>query len=458
MKCALFVKPIQLLSLCATLVFSNFIGQANIQREGPQQDKVQIEHQLAAQPTLTVGNNTVATPLTNELDQGALNSPISNIMDHVGNSVFSKIASLGASGADVTYLNEALATLGYLPLNFVATPKGSQKPMSPAKSPGQPVSTSSHTPSQSNNSSTTGNTSIMSNNTTTEQNATTENDLDNNSNTSVGNNSTDATNTTDANVTETESNGTDATMMNGSNTNTTSQNLTASDSNLVNTATPLVLVKQRVNAAKSQITSMNSQLLLPATGSFAWLYPSAHQALGSLWNANQYTVITEGAVMRFESASSLAVDGVAGPEVWSALAKALANHTFASTPYVSIIVTTTAPERLEVWSGNKILVSTLANTGISETPTPYGTWPVYLRLPSQTMSGTLPDGETYSDPGVPWINYFNGGDAVHGFVRSSYGFPQSLGCVELPPANAKIVYAEVQLGTLVTVTSHSLPH
>jgi hypothetical protein len=33
---------------------------------------------------------------------------------------------------------------------------------------------------------------------------------------------------------------------------------------------------------------------------------------------------------------------------------------------------------------------------------------------------------------VYWINYFNGGDAVHGFVRASYGFPQSLGCVELP--------------------------
>ena len=37
------------------------------------------------------------------------------------------------------------------------------------------------------------------------------------------------------------------------------------------------------------------------------------------------------------------------------------------------------------------------------------------------MSGTNPDGSHYSDPGVPWVSYFNGGDALHGFLRASYG-------------------------------------
>ena len=38
------------------------------------------------------------------------------------------------------------------------------------------------------------------------------------------------------------------------------------------------------------------------------------------------------------------------------------------------------------------------------------------------------------------MNYFNGGDAVHGYPRASYGFPQSNGCVELPIETAKLHY------------------
>ena len=52
------------------------------------------------------------------------------------------------------------------------------------------------------------------------------------------------------------------------------------------------------------------------------------------------------------------------------------------------------------------------------------------------MSGKNPDGSAYHDPGIPWISYFNGGDALHGFIRASYGFPQSLGCVEMPFSEA----------------------
>ncbi len=67
------------------------------------------------------------------------------------------------------------------------------------------------------------------------------------------------------------------------------------------------------------------------------------------------------------------------------------------------------------------------------------------------MRGTNPDGSKYSDPGIPWVSYFNGGDALHGFVRGGYGYPQSDGCVEMPPANAAVVYPLPPIGTLVTV-------
>ena len=67
------------------------------------------------------------------------------------------------------------------------------------------------------------------------------------------------------------------------------------------------------------------------------------------------------------------------------------------------------------------------------------------------MTGTNPDGSKYSDPGVPWVSYFNGGDALHGFDRPGYGWAQSLGCVEMAPSNAEVVYPLTPIGTLVTV-------
>ena len=71
---------------------------------------------------------------------------------------------------------------------------------------------------------------------------------------------------------------------------------------------------------------------------------------------------------------------------------------------------------------------------------------------SVTMSGTNPDGSHYDDPGVPYVSYFNGGDALHGFLRASYGFAQSLGCVEMPYSEASAVYPYTPIGTIVDVT------
>jgi lipoprotein-anchoring transpeptidase ErfK/SrfK len=67
------------------------------------------------------------------------------------------------------------------------------------------------------------------------------------------------------------------------------------------------------------------------------------------------------------------------------------------------------------------------------------------------MRGTNPDGSTYADP-VSWVSYFSAGEAVHYFPRGSYGFPQSLGCVELPYTQAEQVWPYMTYGTLVTVT------
>ncbi len=65
---------------------------------------------------------------------------------------------------------------------------------------------------------------------------------------------------------------------------------------------------------------------------------------------------------------------------------------------------------------------------------------MFEHLPETTMSGTNPDGSHYNDPGIKWISYFNGGDAMHDFDRASFGTPQSLGCVELPLAAAAEIW------------------
>ncbi len=67
------------------------------------------------------------------------------------------------------------------------------------------------------------------------------------------------------------------------------------------------------------------------------------------------------------------------------------------------------------------------------------------------MRGTNPDGSHYADP-VSFVSYFNGGDAVHYYPRRSYGYPQSLGCVELPYSEAEQAWPYLTLGVTVRVT------
>ena len=76
---------------------------------------------------------------------------------------------------------------------------------------------------------------------------------------------------------------------------------------------------------------------------------------------------------------------------------------------------------------------------------------MFEHIPVGTMRGANPDGSHYVDPGILWISYFNGGEAIHGFDRPTYGFPQSVGCVEAPNATAEKIWPYTPIGTLVTV-------
>jgi lipoprotein-anchoring transpeptidase ErfK/SrfK len=164
---------------------------------------------------------------------------------------------------------------------------------------------------------------------------------------------------------------------------------------------------------------------------------------------------TQGALTIFEAAHGIAASESSSgsdAQVWRSLLAAETEGRRNSNPYTFVTVTESTPETLEVHKGNHVVLSSPANTGVAGAETPQGIFPIFTRDVSTTMSGTNPDGSKYVDPGVPWVNYFNGGDAVHGFPRGSYGSPQSNGCVELPIATAKTVFGMLALGDIVYIT------
>ena len=114
-------------------------------------------------------------------------------------------------------------------------------------------------------------------------------------------------------------------------------------------------------------------------------------------------------------------------------------------------VSESLPETLVVYRGHHAVLSTPVNTGVAGAETELGIFPIYSRLVSTTMTGTDPDGTKYVAPDVPWVNYFNGGDAVHGYPRASYGFPQSNGCVEVPIETARRIFGMLAIGDIVDV-------
>jgi peptidoglycan hydrolase-like protein with peptidoglycan-binding domain len=191
-------------------------------------------------------------------------------------------------------------------------------------------------------------------------------------------------------------------------------------------------------------------MFAPRRGIFRWDFDPP-PTLRAQWHPRQYDTVTRGAVMSFQSDNGFPVDGIAGPQVWRRLLSAKPHP--APRTYTYVLVSETLPESITIYQGSHTAFQAAANTGIPEAPTALGTYPVYLRYVAATMQGTNPDGSHYNDPGVPWISYFNGGDAVHGFPRSSYGSPQSLGCVELAYGDAAQAYKLMTYGTLVTVTA-----
>jgi peptidoglycan hydrolase-like protein with peptidoglycan-binding domain len=188
----------------------------------------------------------------------------------------------------------------------------------------------------------------------------------------------------------------------------------------------------------------------PPQGSFTWQgdYPST---LRDQWRLGSANLIDRGAIMAFQADHGLTMDGIASSGFWTALLRAAVAGQQSAHGYTYALASKGSPETLTIWHDGRQVFSSPANTGIPVAPTADGTYPVYERLRYQIMTGVNPDGTPYADP-VEYVAYFDGGEAVHYFPRGSYGWPQSLGCVELPLAAAATAWPYLTYGSLVTVS------
>lgn len=214
--------------------------------------------------------------------------------------------------------------------------------------------------------------------------------------------------------------------------------------------------QQEPTTLAAEVASMSR----PLAGQFVWRWSSTPASLEDDWSVGSDNLVLQGALMNFESVINSDYDGYTADEesvqqladasTWRSLIDAALHGQLDPSPYSYVYVTQAVPETLTLWENGSVVLTTPCNTGIPASPTADGTFPIYVRYTFNYMSGFNPDGSYYHDP-VYWINYFNGGDAVHGFDRASYGFPQSLGCVELPVSTAEVAFNELAIGDLVTV-------
>jgi len=104
-------------------------------------------------------------------------------------------------------------------------------------------------------------------------------------------------------------------------------------------------------------------------------------------------------------------------------------------------------QTLTAWQGDVSVMHTSISSGLANTPTVTGRYPIKTKYSSQHMSGP-----GYSLPGVPWVMYFYSGYAIHGaYWHDNFGQPMSHGCVNMRVGEAGTLYDWASVGTEVYV-------
>lgn len=182
-----------------------------------------------------------------------------------------------------------------------------------------------------------------------------------------------------------------------------------------------------------------------------WRWDSSfvpHQLVALLPKSDD-SIIYKGAIIAFLHQTRIGIDSYNLHK----LLKEVYNHgSFkAKKPFIWILVSQKQPQTLKAWQEGHWILETNVNTGVDNT-TPDGNFIIYQRHKYYPMMGIFPTTKKpYFDKKVPYVNFFNGAEAIHGFRRYSYGYPQSAGCIELPISNAKRLYKMLYVGAIVTI-------
>jgi lipoprotein-anchoring transpeptidase ErfK/SrfK len=111
------------------------------------------------------------------------------------------------------------------------------------------------------------------------------------------------------------------------------------------------------------------------------------------------------------------------------------------------IVVVLSAQRVYAFENGQLVKEFLVSTGLPYSPTVQGDFAVYLKIPSQWMTGP-----GYSLPNVQWVSYFYRDYSFHGtWWHSNFGHPMSHGCVNMRTEEAQWLYEWAPIGTAVRV-------
>lgn len=140
-------------------------------------------------------------------------------------------------------------------------------------------------------------------------------------------------------------------------------------------------------------------------------------------------------------------------EIFSDIGELDANAS--TTPGTKRLLVDRGDQMLYAYDGDTLFMETPVSTGLLLTPTPRGTFTVFMKTPTRYMQGPIPgiSDQYYDLPGVPWNLYFTKqGAVIHGaYWHNSFGKTWSHGCVNLPPDIAKKIYLWADIGMTVTI-------
>lgn len=123
--------------------------------------------------------------------------------------------------------------------------------------------------------------------------------------------------------------------------------------------------------------------------------------------------------------------------------------------YDKWIVVDVTNKYMEAYEKDQVVNKFLVSAGAPATPTVLGQYTIRAKVRRQDMRGLNVDGSSYFQPNVEFVNYFYGGQAIHGnYWRPLSWFGNinsSHGCVGLPNPEAEWVYNWAPIGTPIII-------